>query len=99
MKVTLTETGGWTNIRTGCTVETDSLPSDEARLLEAALQQADLFAVHGNAPNARDARCVTIEFVHGGRHERTSFSEAAAPAGARVLLDILRPRSRPIPAS
>lgn len=97
MKVYLTETGGWTNVRTGCTVDTATLPDPVAAALLQALAQPHLFIEHVQAPDARDARTVSIEIECGDRWKRTSFSEAAPPADARVVLEILRPYCKPMP--
>jgi hypothetical protein len=91
MKVSLTETGGWANIAMHCAIDTSSLPPATARVLEDALGREELFAPHPAAPDARDARTVTIEVESESGVRLTSFSEAATPAAALVILEILRP--------
>lgn len=98
MKITLTETGGWTNISKRCVIDTLELPRETARVLEAALEQDALFAEHPAAPHARDARTVVIEVEGHNGPRRVTFSEAATPAGARIVLQILRPLSKVVAA-
>jgi hypothetical protein len=98
MKVTLTESGGWANVRKSCTVETGTLPQETAHVLEQALCSNELFADHDGAPDARDARIVVIEVHCGGDSRRTAFSEAATPVSARRVLEILRPLCQIVPA-
>ena len=98
MKVRLTEKGGWTNVRTGCTVDTANLPAEMAQALEDALAHAHIFGKHADHPNARDARTVDIEVKYGDCWIRASFSEAALLEGASEILQILRPLCEPIPA-
>jgi hypothetical protein len=96
MKVSLTETGGWANIKMGCTVDTASLPTTVARALKHALADSCLFREPEHNPRARDARIVVIEVVDRGRHKIASFSEASPPQGAGPVLEILRPYCKPI---
>jgi hypothetical protein len=99
MKVTLTESGGWANISTGCTVDTVDLPPAAAYAVESALDEEKVFADHPSAPDARDARIVVIEVENEDGVRRASFSEASPPPGLRVVLRILRPYCTIMPAS
>lgn len=97
MKISMIESGGWTNIRSGCTVDTAGLPDAVAETLRRALVDAQLFHTHAAPEGARDARTILILVECGDRSRRASFSEAAPPEAARPLLDILRPLCRPMP--
>lgn len=99
MKVTLTESGGYANIRKSCTVDTQQLPKAKAGQLERALRNGHIFGIAKEPMLARDARTIVIEVISGGTHKRAAFSEAAPPDGARVVIDILRPYCHIVPAS
>lgn len=99
MKVNLIETGGWTNVKTGCSIDTASLPDPVANALVRAIGDMHLFVEHAVPALARDARTICIEVQCGDGWKRASFSEAAPPAEARPVLEILRPFCRPMPLS
>ncbi|MES2442811.1 MAG: protealysin inhibitor emfourin [Pseudomonadota bacterium] len=97
MKVTLTESGGWANITKRCVVDIANLPGEAAARLRTAFQTRALFADHPPARDARDARMIVLEMCDAGEVRRTSFSEAATPASARPVLEILRPLCKVVP--
>ena len=97
MKVNLIESGGWTNIRSGCSIDTVSLPEAVADELVRAISNMHLFVDHAEPAFVRHARTVCIEVHCGDKWKRASFSEAAPPVEARPVLDILRPFCRPMP--
>lgn len=97
MKVNLIETGGWTNIRSGCSIDTTALPEPVADALVRAVSTMLLFVDHAEPTLVRDGRTVCIEVECGDKWKRASFSEAAPPAEARPVLEILRPYCRPMP--
>jgi hypothetical protein len=97
MKIHLVETGGWANIRSGCTVDTAMLPDTVAEALLHALVDSRLFLAHDTPADVRDARTIEIIVDCGETSRHTSFSEAAAPDAALPLLEILRPLCRPMP--
>ncbi len=97
MKVKLIETGGWTNIRTGCSIDTSALPEPLAAALVRAVSDMRTLVDHPEPALVRDARTVSIEVECGDKWKRTSFSEAAPPAEVRPVLAILRPYCGPMP--
>lgn len=99
MKVTMTETGGWANVRRSCTVDTCQLSAELARPLETALHNPELFQNWPAPFAARDAKQVTIIVYIDGSEQRASFSEAAPPPQARPLLEMLRPYCKPVPST
>ena len=98
MRVTLTETGGWTNIRRSCTVDTLDLPAETARALEAAVDQVEPNREYSEPPLARDTRRLLLEVDKDGTRTRTSFSDAAVPPEAIAVLEILSPLCVIVPA-
>jgi hypothetical protein len=92
MKVTLTETGGWMNIRRSCTVDTHDLPPQDARTVEQALDRAELFKPRPAPAGACDARTIVLEFTTVDEHKRTTFTDASIPDEAISVLEILLPR-------
>ena len=96
MRVTFTESGGWTNVRRRCSVDVATLPREVAARLEASL--ARLLAVEtDHRRGARDAATLVFEVERDGVSRRVSFSEASSPAELRPVLEILRPLCRPVP--
>lgn len=95
MRVTLTESGGWTNVRRRCSVDTRTLPADVAGTLERCVLVV-LASEPAQAPHARDAVTLVLEVEADEGSRRASFSEAAAPAEIRPVLEILRPLCRPV---
>jgi hypothetical protein len=97
MKVTLTETGGWTNIRRSCTVDTLTLSINDAHALERALDDRQLFEPHPPPAGARDMRTFSIDFDKGDLHRHAAFTDAAIPLCAVSLLEILLPHCKIAP--
>ena len=96
MRVTLVESGGWTNVSRHCSVDTGTLSRDAAERLEAnvaALLTIDPIGIE----RARDAATLSFEIVADGCSRRLSFSEAAPPAELVLVLEVLRPLCRPVP--
>ena len=61
MKVTMTLTGGWANIRTRCSVDTTHLPEAKAVLLEEAAQSLIMLDLGIDPGPARDVRVYVVE--------------------------------------
>jgi len=95
MKVTLTESGGWTNVRRRCSVDTATLPRDAAARLEACMT-ALLGAEERAASRAIDAQLLVFEVEDRTGCKRVSFSEAKPPAEIVPVMEILRPLCRPV---
>jgi hypothetical protein len=96
MRVTLTESGGWTNVRRQCSVDTDALPREVAKRLEACMKSLLEVSPH-SAVRARDAATLVFEVDGGAELRRAYFSEAAAPPEIGPVLEILRPYCQPLP--
>lgn len=99
MKLKLIETGGWTNIRTGCSIDTDTLPKPIGDALVRAVADIQWWIEPVEPPYVRDARTICIEVDSGDGWKRASFSEAAPPAEARPVLELLRTHCKPVPLS
>lgn len=98
MKVTLTETGGWANIKRSCTIDTASLPRAVAIKLEedcrSVLAAPTMFA----DPNVRDGRTLTLLVDADGTRHSASFQEPGAPPALRPVLEVMRPLCKPVAA-
>lgn len=97
MKVTLVESGGWTNVKRSCTVDTATLAPEVAWQLEQACAAALVAPVPVATPRARDVRMLTLEVEFGGSSRCASFNELAAPAALAPVIKMLRPLCRPVP--
>lgn len=94
MIVTLTEVGGWANLRRSCTVDTASLPDPLALKLEEGCR-AVLMAVPGtHNPHLRDGRTLTLVVDLNGAPQSVTFVEPGAPPELQPVLEILRPLCR-----
>jgi len=98
MKVTLTEMGGWANIRRSCTIDTASLPRTVAIKLEDGCRLALAAPAVVFDPNVRDARTLTLVVDTEGARRCASFQEPGAPAALRPVLEVMRPLCRQVSA-
>ena len=97
MIVTLTEVGGWANLRRSCTIDSASLPDPLALKLEESCR-AVLAAVPGtHNPHLRDGRTLTLVVDMNGAPQSVSFIEPGAPPELRPVLEIMRPLCKPAP--
>ena len=96
MKVTLTEMGGWANLRRSCTIDTASLPRPIARKLEVDCRSALRATVDLIDPNVRDARTLTLIIDADGTRTTASFSEPGSPPELRPVLEVMRPLCKPV---
>lgn len=102
MRIQFERTGGLAApaMRRGCTVDTASLPKDEAREVEDLLDAANLFAIPaGPAAQAagRDVFTYRITVEDGGRRHSVEVPERGMPAALRPLIDWLKKRATPGP--
>lgn len=97
MRVTLTEMGGWANVRRSCTIDTSSLPRPVAARLEDGCLSVLAVSGRKDGTAVRDARTLTLVVDTNGESRRVSFSEPGAPPEMRPVLEILRPLCKPVP--
>lgn len=91
MKVTIILSGGFSNLTRRCDLDTRDLPDAAAATVESALRLWLEIDEPGRAPHARDARTYRFEFELDDESRCVTFSEAAKPADARPVLEILKP--------
>jgi hypothetical protein len=94
MKVTLTEMGGWANIKRSCTIDTASLPRAVAIKLEDDCRLALAAPPPPLDRRVRDARTLTLVIDADGARRCASFHEPGAPAELRPILEVMRPLCR-----
>jgi|GEM_PF-2058090 len=95
MKVTLTEVGGWANLRRSCTLDTASLSRPLRRKLELNCRSALSAKVELADASVRDSCTVTLVVEIDGTQMSASFVEPGAPPELRPVLEVMRPLCRP----
>lgn len=92
MRIEFERSGGLMGRTVACSVDTETLPADEARELRELVERADFFALPESPPGA-DAR--SDQFVYSvrieweGRGHTVVTSDDAAPSALVPLLDRL----------
>jgi hypothetical protein len=99
MRISLTRAGGVTGLTMAATLDTATLPAEEARSLESLVTGLDWSALQERSappPGARDLfeYELSVELAPG-RREQVSLSEPRLPAAARPLIDALMARATP----
>ncbi|MGF1935698.1 MAG: protealysin inhibitor emfourin [Nostoc sp. ChiQUE02] len=93
MRISLERTGGFAGITKKTTVDTDTLPPNEASTLPRLVEAADLFRLpeHITSPNPQSDRFqykLTVE--DNGKQHTVTVSEAALPGTLRPLIEWLQ---------
>ena len=93
MRISFERTGGFAGITKKTTVDTDTLPPNEASTLARLVEVADLFRLpeHITSPNPQSDRFqykLTVE--DNGKQHTVSVSEAALPGTLRPLIEWLQ---------
>ncbi|GAB1542070.1 hypothetical protein NUACC21_47440 [Scytonema sp. NUACC21] len=98
MKVKFSQSGGYANLRRGCELDTDLLPSDEAAKLQSLVEQSDILQTQSShTPHARDLfnYNITVETNEGA--PTVSFDDLSVPENAQPLLNYLQSCAKPLP--
>jgi hypothetical protein len=97
MRISLDRTGGFTGMRFSTTVDTDSLPPEEAGSLRAAVQSAGLLADKpdvSSSPGHPDQYSYRVTVVEGDKTYAMSIQERDVTPELRPLLDLLLARAK-----
>lgn len=97
LKITFTQTGGYVGLVKGCTLDTRSLPADEAAELKTLIERSDIFRTSSQlTPNARDLQVyeITVETAQGAH--RVELDDMSVPQSMRPLLNYLVRNSKPM---
>jgi hypothetical protein len=98
MKISLTQSGGWANVRFGCSLETGDLPSEDARVVEEIIRGGGLVESRASPSSGADLLRyeLTVETPDGKK--TMTFDDRSKSHDARKVLELLRPSFRPLPA-
>ena len=97
MRITLDRTGGFMGMRFSTTVDTDSLPPEEADSLRAMVQSAGLLAEKphvSSSPGHPDQYGYMVTVVERDKTYATSVQERDVTRELRPLLDLLMARAK-----
>lgn len=101
MRVILTQSGGWANVQLGCTLETEELPPEQAREVEDLFRPPPRSILRSIAVPVRSAEADGLQYKLEA-HTPTGaaivhYNDVDKPESLRRLLELVRPRFRPIP--
>ena len=98
MRIRYREAGGFVGLQRGADIDTALLPEDEARRVQALVEQAGLQPEESTGPaEARDLRGYEIVIEAEARRTVVRFDDATVPVTADELLAYLQGRARPLP--
>ncbi len=89
MRIYFERTGGFAGMRVTATVDTDSLPSDDARELGELVDASgffDILAGSTSSPGRADRFQYKLTIEDGERQHTAEINESAAPDSIRPLL-------------
>lgn len=96
MKVTFTQSGGYTGLVRGVVLDTRDLPEDERRHLESLVRNSGLSGLEqASSSRARDAHQYVLIIEEGPVKHVYEFDDTTKPAAALELIRELRARSKP----
>ncbi|MEH2398166.1 protealysin inhibitor emfourin [Nostoc sp.] len=93
MRISFERTGGFAGITKKTTVDTDTLPPNEAATLSCLVEAADLFRLPEQitSPNPQSDRFQYKLIVEdNGKHHTVTVSESALPGTLRPLIEWLQ---------
>jgi hypothetical protein len=97
MRVQFERSGGFAGMRQATTVDTETLPPEEGRQLQALVEAAGFFQLPGEitgSPGGFDRFFYTLTVETEGKRHTVRTGEAAAPASLRTLIDWLTKAAR-----
>jgi hypothetical protein len=96
VKLTFTQSGGFTGLIRGVTIDTRDLPEEEGRRLESLVRSSGLFdELPARKSAVRDAHQYELVIEDGTNTRTVEFDETTKPAGAVALVKELKARSKP----
>jgi hypothetical protein len=96
VKLTFTQSGGFTGLMRGVTIDTRDLPDEECQRLESLVRTSGLLARPGiEASRAVDARQYELVIEDGSTTHTVAFDETTKPPAAAPLIKELQARAKP----
>ena len=97
MKVKFVQSGGYAGLRMGCDLDTDSLPAEEAAMLQSLVEQSGFFQAQSDrTPTARDLLNYSIAVETNEGSSQISFDDLSMPDGIAPLVKYLQSRAKPL---
>jgi hypothetical protein len=97
MRIEFERSGGLMGRTVACSVDTETLPADEAHELRELVERADFFALPESPPGSAarsDQFAYTVRIESEGRGHTVMTSDDAAPSALVPLLDRLSRMAR-----
>ncbi|MGB7291484.1 MAG: protealysin inhibitor emfourin [Thermodesulfobacteriota bacterium] len=96
MRVRFQQSGGYAGLIKGCDFDTESLPPEEARVLNSLVKKSN---IKGNQKfitrDARDLRTYSITIEKNEESNSISFDDMSVPKEVEELLSFLESRAKP----
>lgn len=96
MRVRFQQSGGYAGLIKGCDFDTESLPPEEARVLNSLVKKSN---IKGNQKlitrDARDLRTYSITIEKNEESNSISFDDMTVPKEVQELLSFLESRAKP----
>ncbi|MBW4665918.1 MAG: hypothetical protein KME60_00380 [Cyanomargarita calcarea GSE-NOS-MK-12-04C] len=93
MRISFERTGGFAGISKTATIDTVTLPADEAKTLPTLVETADFFNLPTEIPalpNQSDRFVYTVTVEENDRKHTVTVSESAVPANLQPLVEWLK---------
>jgi len=93
MRISFERTGGFAGISKTATIDTATLPADEAASLPTLVETADFFNLPTNipaGPNQSDRFVYTVTVEENHRKHTVTVSESAVPENLQPLVEWLK---------
>jgi hypothetical protein len=95
MKITYRRTGGFAPIPVSCSLDTETMPADEAQELVRLVHASGFMKLESRRNSAaRDVRLHTIKVEHDAAGKDVSFDDVSIPAEVRPLIQFLQARAK-----
>ena len=97
MRITFRQSGGYTGLQTGCEIDTNTLPPQEAAELRSRVEQSKLLQTQSTrSSNARDLTNYDITLEMDGQAYQISLDDFSLTEGIIPLLNYLQDRAHPV---
>lgn len=98
MKIKFRKSGGYAGLISGCEIDTNSLPPDQAQELDSLVKRSGILSAGSARSEAgRDLGNYHITVTTDEGTHQVSFDDMTAPESARALLEYLMEHSGPRP--
>ena len=97
MRIVFRQAGGVAGLIRGAELDSEELPADQRRALEAFLESSKSQGLAARSPAARDALTYRFRVERPGGEVTFAFDEPSLPPELEALVDLLQSRLRPRP--